>query len=96
LTAGCCSDVDHIPNRQQEDFAKTMEQNVYAARTNIKDFAFRHGLRKCIMVSAWSKIKKMEQLWADPVNLSAAAYEELATTVLPPLEALRTRGRGAT
>jgi hypothetical protein len=59
LTGSCCSDEDHIPNQQQEDFAKKLKQNVYSARTNIKDFAFCDGLQRCVTVSAWSKVKRL-------------------------------------
>jgi hypothetical protein len=63
LAAGCCEDKDHMPNRSSPDFIKKLEEGVYGARTNIKNFAFRHGLRKSATISTWGKVKKLDHLW---------------------------------
>jgi len=77
--AACCGDPDHIPNLRQEDYQKELETSVYESKSNLKDFAFRHGLRGCKVISAWPAIKKTPDCWdSDPIHPSKEAYVNLA------------------
>jgi hypothetical protein len=63
LEAGRCPDKDHVANRQDPDYRKVQEEAVYNSRQNIKNFAFRHGLRRCVTISTWGMVKRMENIW---------------------------------
>jgi hypothetical protein len=84
----CCSDPDHVGNIKQPDYRRKMEDGIYAARTNIKGFAFRHGYRNSSAVSSWGKLKKLEDLWANQVELKAAGYDAIADAILEAGEEL--------
>jgi hypothetical protein len=78
LESGCCPDLDHVSNRKDANFRKTMEDAVYSSRQNIKNFAFRHGLRRSTTISTWGKIKKMEDVWDSPTRLKGEGYLAIA------------------
>jgi hypothetical protein len=65
VSASCCNDGDHIGNRRLPDFQQKLEDGVFGARTNIKNFAYRHGFRNSTTISSWGKIKKMDNIWAE-------------------------------
>jgi hypothetical protein len=39
-----------------------MEDSVFTARANLKNFAFRHEYRLSHTVSSWAKVRKLEEL----------------------------------
>jgi hypothetical protein len=82
LEAGCCSDGDHVANRREPDFRQKLEEAVFNSRTNIKNFAFRVGLRKCTTISTWGKIRKLSGLWRDEVCVSDEAYHIIGQAIL--------------
>jgi hypothetical protein len=93
LDGGCCEDEDHVGNRTQEDFRKKLEVEIYTARTNIKNSAFRCGFKNAVTLSTWGAVKRTEDLWADPVQLTEAGYMKLADSILLALEELRGKKR---
>jgi hypothetical protein len=82
MCKSCCEDSDHVGNRKLPDFKQKMEDGVFGARTNIKNFAYRHGYRNSSTISSWGKIKKLENLWADAVQLQAEGYEKISEAIL--------------
>jgi hypothetical protein len=82
LTDGCCTAPHHMQNRSAPDFATKLESGLYAARKNIKDFAFRHGYRRCSTVSTWGKVKRVKNIWTDPVHLTADGYDAIAAATI--------------
>jgi hypothetical protein len=82
LEAGCCSDGDHVANRREPDFRQKLEEAVFNSRTNIKNFAFRVGLRKCTTISTWGKIRKLSGLWRDEVRVSDEAHHIIGQAIL--------------
>jgi hypothetical protein len=81
LEASCCGDKDHVANRAQEDFKKKMEEGIYAARQNLKNFAFRNGLRNCVTISTWGKVKHTPNMWETPTKLRTECYGTIAEAV---------------
>jgi hypothetical protein len=69
LEESCCGDPEHVANRPQQDYKKKQEEAIFVSRQNIKNFAFRQGLRRCITVSSWGKVRHMEQIWKGPTEL---------------------------
>jgi hypothetical protein len=65
LEEGCCGDEDHVANRQHTDYKKAggPPPAVFAARQNIKNFAFRQGIYQCVTVSAWVKVRHLDEIW---------------------------------
>jgi hypothetical protein len=86
LTASCCEDLDHASNRSQADFSKKMEEGVFAVRQNIKNFAFKAGLRRCHTISTWGKIRKMDKIWTGPVSIEEDCHKAIAKAVLEAVE----------
>jgi hypothetical protein len=85
---GCCEDTEHVGNRLQEDYQKKMEDGVFAARANIKNFAFRHGYKNSSTISSWGKVKKMQALWENQILLKQEGYDALASAILEAGEEL--------
>jgi hypothetical protein len=52
-----------------------MEAGIFVARTNIMGFTFRHGFHNSTAVCTWGKLKKLEELWADQVELKTSGYD---------------------
>jgi hypothetical protein len=82
LDAGCCLDIDHVANRQSPDYRKTLEEGIYNSRANIKNFACRHGLRRCVTISTWTKINRMEDVWEGPTQLRPDGYRAVASAIV--------------
>jgi hypothetical protein len=82
LETGCCQDIDHVSNMKLPDYKKKQEEAIFASRQNIKDFAFRQGLRNSVTISSWGKVRHVENLWNGPTLLSAEAYKKLGEAVI--------------
>ena len=80
----CCADKEHCSNFSDSDYRDSTEAAILACRRNLKDFAFRHGLRGCKILCPWSTLKKhAEQLWStDPVHMTREGYDLLEGLVL--------------
>jgi hypothetical protein len=63
-------------------------------RQNIKNFAFRQGVRNCTTISTWGKVKAIPDLWEGPTRMRAAGYTAIAEAVSEAVTAL-TRKRVA-
>jgi lysophospholipase L1-like esterase len=94
LEKGCCQDPDHMKNRLEPDFAKKLEEGVFAVRRNIKNSAFRHEYKHCVTLSAWGKVRKIESIWSDGVHLTNTGYKKLAEAVLEAREELKLQRKG--
>jgi hypothetical protein len=82
LEESCCGDPEHVANRSQQDYKKKQEEAIFASRQNIKNFAFRQGLRRCITVSSWGKVRHLEEIWKGPTELTPPGYSKLAEAVV--------------
>jgi hypothetical protein len=82
LEVGCCDKEDHMPNRSQAGYRKKMEDAVYQSRTNLKDFAFRSGLRRAKTLSTWGLVKKKGVAWQDAIMLEPQLYKTIAEAVV--------------
>jgi hypothetical protein len=96
LEEGCCGDPDHASNRASPAFKKTLEEAIYAARANIKNFAFRNGLRKCTTISTWSAVKRLAPIWDGPINLTKQGYAAIADCIIKCIEELQRKRGGET
>jgi hypothetical protein len=54
----------------------------FTARANLKNFACRHGYRLSQTISSWAKVRKLEELWADPVLMKTKGYDAIADAIL--------------
>jgi hypothetical protein len=71
-----------------------MEQEVYQARKNLKDFAFRRGRRAVVTVSTWGLVKRLEDVWMDQVKLKEKGYFVISEGIVEATAALRGKRRG--
>ena len=79
-----CAEKEHCSNFSDSDYRDSTEAAILACRRNLKDFAFRHGLRGCKILCPRSTLKKhAEQLWStDPVHMTKEGFDLLAGLVL--------------
>ena len=83
LESGCCDNAEHISNRKDEGFRRDLESAVVECRKNLKDFCFRQGIRNARIAGPWSAVKEIgDNVWLDPVHLSAAGYAAIAALLL--------------
>jgi hypothetical protein len=94
LEKGCCQDPDHMKNRAEPDFGKKLEEGVFAVRRNIKNSAFKHGYKRCVTLSAWGKVRRLESLWSDAVHLTDEGYKTLASSIVEAMDELKTKRKG--
>ena len=76
-----CSDNDnHIPNIRSPDYRRFLEDAIFDCRKNLKDFAFRLGMRRVKILGPWNAIRRLgDGIWVgDPVHPSADAYDCIA------------------
>ena len=75
----------HVPNLEDDNYSANLEDAVLASRKNLKDFAFRQGLRNIQVLGPWSSLRKLGiTSWEeDQVHMNRAGFdtlEELITT----------------
>ena len=80
----CCSDLDHVANLEEDDYATNLEESLQTCRRNLKDFAFRQGIRNMRVICPWTSLKKMTiNLWpVDPVHMCQEGFSAMAELVL--------------
>jgi hypothetical protein len=95
MEEGCCSDPEHASNRAQPTFKKSLEEAIYASRTNLKNFAFRHGLRLCTTISTWGQVKRLEPIWAGPTSLRKEGYSAIADAIVAGIGEMQKKRRSS-
>ena len=75
---GCCGAGGHVTNLKAEGYQDELEAAIHSCKSNLKDFSFTSGIKNCKVIAAWAAIKKLPEIWADPVHLSREAYVTLA------------------
>jgi hypothetical protein len=91
ITAGCCNDEEHAPNRKEKNFRFVLVSGLERTKKNIKMLAENSGLHNCTVFNplwliAGPKKKSeaeilhiIEKGWeTDPVHPNTATYEKLA------------------
>ena len=87
LHESCCDEVSHVSNLGEDDYKPSLEEAVTSCRKNLKDFAFRHGLRNLRVVCPWTPIRRMmEDVWSDPVHLNRVGYDAVASLLIRTAE----------
>ena len=87
LHEGCCQDPGHVANLSDDDYQSSLDEAVTGCRRNLKDFAFRHGLRNLRVVCPWSNLKhSAEDIWADPVHLNRVGTDTVASLLIKTAE----------
>ena len=76
----CCRDSDHVANLEKINYRSNQEEVIHACRKNLKDFAFRQGVRNIRVICPWSKLKLMEDdlCPTDPVHMMERGYSAVA------------------
>ena len=76
----CCGNKKHVPNLEDDNYGSNLEDAVLASRQNLKDFAFRQGLRNIRVLVPLSSLRKLGRtLWEeDQVHISRAGFDALA------------------
>jgi hypothetical protein len=94
MESSCCTKKEHMPNRTQKNFKKSIEDVVFQWRTQLEDFSFRQGLRRARTVSTWNLVWKGGATWADPLHLDQKGYANIATGVVAAAEEMRLKRPG--
>ena len=87
LHESCCEDANHVSNLGEEDYKPRLEEAITSCRKNLKDFAFRHGLRNMRVVCPWTHVTRIvEDVWADPVHLNRVGFDAVASLLIKTAE----------
>ena len=87
LQGPCCNQIEHVSNLHDEDYKEVQEEAILACRCNLKDFAFRLGL-KTRVICPWSQLRKLEDdLWpTNLVHMDKKGYAAVAGQILMALQ----------
>ena len=86
LESRCCDQSEHVSNILDEDYREVQEEAILACRRNLKDFAFRLGL-KTRVICPWSQLRNLDDLWpTDPVHMDSKGYIAIAGQILVALQ----------
>ena len=98
--SNCCSEVDHIPNRMEEDFEDIIFDGIDGLRRLIKDFLFLHKIPNCSVYNTAQLIvtedggrstsvdtrTALKARWgSDPVHPEEDCFSSLAANILKKL-----------
>ena len=62
----CCDNERHVSNLDDDNYGDLLEDAVLASRKNMKDFAFRQGIRNIRVLGPWSSLRKLSNnIWED-------------------------------
>ena len=87
LYEGCCQDASHVSNLGDNAYQPRLEEAVTGCRKNLKDFAFRQGLRNLRVVCPWTHLKRnAEDIWADQVHLNRVGSDAVASLLIQTAE----------
>jgi hypothetical protein len=67
LTAGCCEDPDHIPNRKNDNFEARLKSDLVVAKNALKDHLIKAGHSHCrVLDPAMDMLNKdKKDIWGD-------------------------------
>jgi hypothetical protein len=84
LKEGCCRQVDHMPNRANNNFSQQLLDDLKEVTGNLHDFCFTSTFKAMKILDpqvSW-KGTSSEEVWAsDPVHPTAEGYAKLAAGV---------------
>jgi hypothetical protein len=72
ITAGCCSNDEHMPNRRAPRFLERTVSDLAVLQKSIKDFLFTENFRSARAMDPWVGLRDMQvsTLWgADPLHV---------------------------
>ena len=58
LMRACCDNDNHIPNNRSPDYRRFLKDAIFDCRKNLKDFAFRLGMRRVKILGPWNAIRR--------------------------------------
>ena len=94
LTAGCCGDVEHAPNRSSPNFRSHIVSGLERTKKNIKSLADRAGITCRVVNPLWllagphqlpeaEILRMIDEGWgSEPVHPNPMTYEKLAGVLL--------------
>ena len=79
----CCDNERHVSNLDYDNYGDLLEDTVLASRKNMKDFAFRQGLRNIRVLGPWSSLRKLgNTMWEDDqVHINKEGFNTLAELI---------------
>ena len=79
----CCDNERHVSNLDDDNYGDLLEDAVLASRKNMKDFAFRQGLRNIRVLGPWSSLRKLgNNMWEiDQVHVNKEGFDAIAELV---------------
>jgi hypothetical protein len=95
ITAGCCSNEEHMPNRKAPRFLERMVTDLAVLQKSIKDFLFTENLRSARAMDPWVGLRDMQvsSLWgADPLHVRQEHFGPLVEGVRITAEKIANNG----
>jgi hypothetical protein len=85
VTAPCCQDEDHMPNRKRRGFLEETLAELEVFKKGLKDVLFSSNLRNARVMDPWIGLRHLsnEDIWGrDPVHPKDRWYDTIAEGVL--------------
>ena len=84
VSASCCPDTEHIPNRLNGNFYEKLKMDLTTTSSTIKDYLFSSGLRNGRVMDPQRNMAGLapNDIWdSDPIHPKKCIYEKLAEGV---------------
>jgi hypothetical protein len=84
VTAGCCDDDTHMPNRKESNFYTVLMSELAMLHRCIKDFLFTEGYRNARVMDPWNGLRHLDikEIWGeDPRYIKNCHFKHLADGV---------------
>ena len=84
VSASCCPDTEHIPNRLNDNFYEKLKMDLTTTSSTIKDYLFSSGLRNGRVMDPQRNMAGLapNDIWdSDPIHPKKCIYEKLAEGV---------------
>ena len=85
VTAACCDDKDHVPNRRSANFCGDIRDELSVLKRHLRDYLFVSGMRDVVVVDPNISVRSLAatEIWgADPVHPRPEIYAAIAADLL--------------
>jgi hypothetical protein len=88
LTAGCCGDPDHMPNRNSDNFEARLKSDLVVAKNALKDHLIKAGHSHCrVLDPAMDMLNKdKKDIWGDDPTMPKGKIFDSMVAALPAAE----------
>jgi hypothetical protein len=96
VTAACCGDVAHMPNRRPLNFLEDLKQDLAGANKAVKEFLYNDDFNNVRAMDPWVGLRHIasDTLWGDdPVHVKEEHFQQLVKGVDLALSKIKPKRR---